>query len=66
VAMALMAQVRPLTLIGGHRRCLLLQSTSASRFTAGAFGSSSSLGRKRQGDQSLIACGSSKTVSITF
>jgi hypothetical protein len=27
------------------------QSSSASRFTAGAFGSSAPLGRKRQGDQ---------------
>src|SRR5262249_48089397 len=41
------------------------RSSSASRFTAGAFGSSSPLGRKRQGDQSLIACGGSKTVTIT-
>jgi hypothetical protein len=37
------------------------RSSSASRFTVGAFGSSSPLGC----DQSLIACGGSKTVSIT-
>src|SRR5262249_24764711 len=41
------------------------RSSSASHFTAGAFGSSSPLGRRRQGDQSLIACGGSKTVTIT-
>jgi len=47
-----------------HRR-FFPQSSSASRFAAGAFGSSSPPGRKRQGDQSLIACVGSKTVSIT-